>query len=177
MAGKVERLAGAIKLVGKAGAEELVAGAPGAVQHHHRIIDLPLGVAVRRAERGDVNFHFGQLFAVRKSEVLEDDVAFAGLFLPVFGMDGLRGEGEGREGREDHAHVDDAIALPRAVKRPTQAPASRRAKTSTTLLPVGSTTLLATIALAKSEVMVRKSGFSASASAAMIRAMSSPVWP
>ena len=177
MAGKVQRLAGAIKFVGKAGAEELVAGTPGAVQHHHRIVDLPCGVAVRRAEGGDVDLHFGQLFSVRESEVLEDDVAFAGLLLPVFGMGGLRGKGEGREGGEDHTHGGDAIALPRPVKRRLQTPASRRAKTSTTLLPVWSTTLVATMALAKSEVMVRKSGLVASANAAMIRAMSSPVWP
>ena len=68
---------GAVKFVGELRPEELLAGPAGAVEHHHRIIDLPLCVAMRRAERRVVHPQLGQRLARAEAEILEHDVAFA----------------------------------------------------------------------------------------------------
>ena len=60
VAGEVERLAGPVKLVGELRREELPPGAAGAVEHHHRIVDLPGRIAVRRAERRIMDAQLGQ---------------------------------------------------------------------------------------------------------------------
>src|SRR5690242_19869459 len=70
----VERLAGPVELVGELRAKELLAVAAGAVEHHHRIVDLSRRIAVRLTEGGVMHPKLRQALAVAEAEVLEHHV-------------------------------------------------------------------------------------------------------
>ena len=77
VAADVERLAGAIELIREGRREELLAGAAGAVEHHHRIVDLPRRVAVRLAERGIMDPHAGEALARSERDITEGRIMLA----------------------------------------------------------------------------------------------------
>src|SRR3990167_6373690 len=91
----VERLAGAEQFARKLWLKELLAGAAGAVEDHHRIGDLTACVAPGGAERRVVNFEFGQFFASCERKILEDRITFNGVgWLGVSGRDAGKQQGE-----------------------------------------------------------------------------------
>ena len=69
MAGDIERLARAIKLIGKLRPEELFAGPACAVKDQDGAVDLPLGIAMGGAKRGVMEFEFGQDLSRSKVEI------------------------------------------------------------------------------------------------------------
>ena len=71
----VERLAGAIEFIGELAAQELRAGAAGAVQHHDGVDDVALVVGARRAQRAVMLLQFGQAFASAEDEIPDDIIA------------------------------------------------------------------------------------------------------
>ena len=81
---------GPVQLVGELRPQELLAVAAGAVKHHHRIVDLAGGVAVRlRRASCNASEARAALSPSRKAEVLQDHIAFArrpGLGRAVTGM-------------------------------------------------------------------------------------------
>ena len=110
---QIERLARAVQLIGELGTEELRAAAAGAVEHHNRIVDLPPGIAVRRAERGDVHAHIHR-FAGAEVEIAQGDILLLGLRLPV-GCAGGTGEDED-EKEQEPVHGEHGKEGARAVK-------------------------------------------------------------
>ena len=74
VAADVERLIRTVELVGELRLEELLAGAAGAVEDHHRIVDLPGRVAMWAPKRRHMHLQLGQCLAVAETEVLEDNV-------------------------------------------------------------------------------------------------------
>ena len=71
----IERLAGAVELVGELRRQELAAGAARAVQHHHRVVDLAARVAVRLPKRRVVDPQFGQRLTRAEPETGNGGVA------------------------------------------------------------------------------------------------------
>ena len=92
----VERLAGTEQFVGELRRQKLASRAAGAVQDHHRVVDLAARVAVRLAERGVVEPHFGKRLAREETYVSRREIRFrrrpAG-----HGRGGLRPGGNGGE--------------------------------------------------------------------------------
>src|SRR6185369_13175963 len=78
VAADVERLATAVKLISELRLKELLACPACAVEHHHSIVDLPGGIAMRVAKRGQVNSDLWQGLAVAEPKVGEGDVLFVG---------------------------------------------------------------------------------------------------
>lgn len=112
IAAHVERLAGAIKFVGKLRLQELRARSAGAVQDHHRIVDPPLGVAMRRADGAIMHPQFRQLLTRTESKVADDMVAL----LDLRGIEALRqcrrGEQQCGSGGEPGPTVLHVLVLP-----------------------------------------------------------------
>ena len=71
----VERLARPEQFVGELGREELTPGAARPVQDHHRVVDPPLPVAVRRAERPIVDAKLRQHRTRSEAEPAQHHVA------------------------------------------------------------------------------------------------------
>src|SRR5215469_5520062 len=82
---RVERLAGAVEVVGEARPQPVLASAGIALQQQHAVDDLPRRVPARHAHRPVVQLEFGQHLTAGKAVVLQDEVALVEV-RPAFGV-------------------------------------------------------------------------------------------
>ena len=75
---RIEQLAGAKEHSRKRRNKPHAAGAIRAVQNQHGVGDAAAGVAVRRADRRVMQPHLRKRLAVRKFEIVRDEIAFLG---------------------------------------------------------------------------------------------------